>query len=604
MVSSLVSHCLFQSACTNAIPFADDPLALPSDPGPFPDEHHEIENEITGLFTAIYKLRSRQNTFSRICRLPPEILSQIFIFTTFTNVEIQLTLPLSLIRVTHVCRHFRAVALECPALWTEIYFPSTPWATEMLKRSKGADLILNFRKVGDRLLFDRTLGKIEPLKEALTQVHRIQDIELNAVATAELNLLFADGFQVEAPKLRSLSIKKFTNPYAITPIIEPRYTLPSKFLCDGAPQLQRLELVGCCLPWQDGIPNLFTSCLTTLVLSQSNGNLQQPTLPQLLDVLETLPLLQRLELEYTLPITPDDVKFLPRSGRVISLSRLQRFRLKGACLECASLINALSFPIEATIKVDCDPPKEWLGGCSALMDSLTKCRGSALKPKELTISGVSINPPSFRITMWDKVETVKTGKSLLPCSLDVDLKGNIDSTQSLKDVLHVLLSGMDLDGLQALEALATHWTKNMWGRYFGRLPQLSRIRLSETGAEELIAAMAPRLVTGTRSQVQSKMYFRALKSLTLDCVQFDEDDSYGLVVDKFIDTLMLRAEYGADLHELVITGAVKLIHEDVDLLKEVVALVEWDGVVDDGYDDEDYDDEYSDDYSDGYDYPY
>jgi len=219
--------------------------AVPTDPGPFPDEHHEMENEIAEHFTAIYKLKSRQNTFSRICRLPPEILSQIFIFTTFsTGSEIlsgqRTAMFLSWINITYVCRHFRAVALECPEMWTGIHFTSAAWATEMLKRSKGADLVLSFRQriLGDGVVYGQLIeqGSVEQLKEVLNQMHRVQDISLNAVTTAELEALF-HGLEVEAPRLRSLSIKSTSSlpPYSRFSFEEPRYTLPIKFLCGGLP---------------------------------------------------------------------------------------------------------------------------------------------------------------------------------------------------------------------------------------------------------------------------------------------------------------------------------------------------------------------------------
>lgn len=493
--------------------------------------------------------------------------------------------------------------MDCPELWTDIYFASVAWATEMLKRSRDTDLILNFRNAKHRTLYEREKEKIEPLRDALFQMHRIQDIDLNLVTTAELEILFAE-LEVEAPKLRSLSIKRTSYmpskgyPSSFT---KPQYIFSPKFLCGGAPRLQRLEIVGCCLPWQEGIPNLFSSQLTNLLLIDGDEAKQRPTLTQLLDILTTLPMLQRLELQYTLPSTQNNARSLPHSGRVISLLQLQHFGLKGACLDCVGLLNALSFPLTTTIKIECDPLREWLEGCSALIDSLSKCHGSTLRPQKLFLSHLNNRSTSFCVKMWDNFDpTIETETAHFPCSIQVDMSADPEFTGShpIENILPVFIDPLDLDSLQVLEVVRACWTESLWCRYFGELPQLSHIRLWNAGAEHLVGVMAPSQAIGTRIQVRSKMCFHSLKSLTLENVQF-RGRFNDLDVGKFVDALMLRAEYGAELHELVISDAIEILHKDVALFKEVVASVIWDGVVKDDpeyYDYEDYDHE---DYHDG-----
>lgn len=46
--------------------------------------------------------------------------------------------------VSHVCSHWRSVALSTPALWSDLPMHNPRWAMEMIKRSKGTSLIIDY----------------------------------------------------------------------------------------------------------------------------------------------------------------------------------------------------------------------------------------------------------------------------------------------------------------------------------------------------------------------------------------------------------------------------------------------------------------------------
>ncbi|KAI0284067.1 hypothetical protein BC826DRAFT_894091, partial [Russula brevipes] len=87
-------------------------------------------------------LLTHRNTLAPISILPPEVLARIF--------HLVAVLPwhklesLKWISVTHVCRHWRQVALDDSSLWARIsgWMPVAriTWVSEMLARARNAPL--------------------------------------------------------------------------------------------------------------------------------------------------------------------------------------------------------------------------------------------------------------------------------------------------------------------------------------------------------------------------------------------------------------------------------------------------------------------------------
>jgi len=103
----------------------------------------DLDEKLAILRRAEREILSCRNSLSRICSLPPEILS--FIFLHIVNDPTGNTLcgcchTTNWLNFSHVCRHWRDVSLSCPALWTKLTTRSLPFTEEMIKRSKRAPL--------------------------------------------------------------------------------------------------------------------------------------------------------------------------------------------------------------------------------------------------------------------------------------------------------------------------------------------------------------------------------------------------------------------------------------------------------------------------------
>jgi F-box-like len=113
----------------------------------------QIDARIAALEREIIALKAERNSISPIARLPPEILSRIFIAfahlgqeprsvasSSYYSATCVRTVQWSVL--TEVSQHWRDVALGCPQLWSRIGFHKSGWAQLMLERSKDAPLYI------------------------------------------------------------------------------------------------------------------------------------------------------------------------------------------------------------------------------------------------------------------------------------------------------------------------------------------------------------------------------------------------------------------------------------------------------------------------------
>ncbi|KAF8971186.1 hypothetical protein BDZ97DRAFT_1619311, partial [Flammula alnicola] len=96
----------------------------------------------------ILQLENKRNALSPASSVPPEVLCNIFALVKAENAgdlhpdgAFEFS-ALEWVRVTHVCKWWRDVALNASWLWTDIALASRRWADEMFARSKEAPLTI------------------------------------------------------------------------------------------------------------------------------------------------------------------------------------------------------------------------------------------------------------------------------------------------------------------------------------------------------------------------------------------------------------------------------------------------------------------------------
>ncbi|KAL6307275.1 hypothetical protein BKA93DRAFT_747691 [Sparassis latifolia] len=267
--------------------------------------------------------------------LPPEILAEIFL-EILAQAEQEEKLyyhggkTYSWIKVSHVCHHWRSVALECPRFWSRIVPTTCPeWVEELLSRSKKARL-----SVTVDLSTGHVSGKIDAFKLLIENLSRIQQLRLIASQSSLQNIVeFMTG---PAPALQTFIL---TQTGSHMPDL-PKTCYPAFPHHDETRRLQHLEIRGPISSTALILP-MFPCSLKHLHLNGGNAYLPS-CMSDVLKILETTPLLETLKLERV-------VSGALETDQVVDLPHLRSIRLVGYYMESACLLNYLSLSQDPNI---------------------------------------------------------------------------------------------------------------------------------------------------------------------------------------------------------------------------------------------------------------
>ena len=111
-----------------------------------------IEADIEHHSKLLVGLRRRRNSFVRLNRLPPELLTEIFLYCRDEDWDLPINSETAKCRatspcfrwifVTAVCNHWRQLALKTPRLWSDINLQYPKFATYSLQLAKQSPLCL------------------------------------------------------------------------------------------------------------------------------------------------------------------------------------------------------------------------------------------------------------------------------------------------------------------------------------------------------------------------------------------------------------------------------------------------------------------------------
>jgi hypothetical protein len=320
-------------------------------------------------------LFTRRNTLVPISLLPPEILSRVFHLLVAEERPLsgKRQLPVGWIRVTHVCRHWRQVAIDDLSLWAKIWGISkrTEWISEMLARAKNAPLDIELYDVNS-----------ETLLMILPRLHHTRQLRLKLYDYhSDTSDVIQEIFSSEVPALEHFELTAPYFPYS--PFTFP--DLGGNMLFKGqAPKLRTFTLS------EFIIPGLLVprGQLTRLKIAITREVVDLPgDLNELIDLLVNCPALEILALEYCLP---SQLIEFPH-GRTIHLPHLSHLCLRGTTSRIMNMLKMLKLPSSTMLHLHCnfelasihnDPQELLLTFISAQFQS----RPTSVEFKSLTVS--------------------------------------------------------------------------------------------------------------------------------------------------------------------------------------------------------------------------
>ncbi|KAF8868622.1 hypothetical protein BD779DRAFT_914769 [Infundibulicybe gibba] len=209
-------------------------------------EHTRRQECVLNSF--LVTVRQHRNLFTPVARLPPEILSQIFVF----NAQIRLEGWLEAAHTCSlVCKRWREIALDCAELWSQLNFENHYPPRRLAKIVERARSVpLSF--IGGSGV--KTWSRNERMALVVNNMHRFKSIDLRVPAgnNDDVDSLFKI-FNESTPMLEDLTVS--------TPCANSSFVLPQDFLGGCASNLRHIKLSTTVLvPWGSA---LFSN-LTTL----------------------------------------------------------------------------------------------------------------------------------------------------------------------------------------------------------------------------------------------------------------------------------------------------------------------------------------------------
>ncbi|KAH9950757.1 hypothetical protein B0H21DRAFT_686159 [Amylocystis lapponica] len=569
-----------------------DSPAVPTASSPDEEQRQYLEREINKHLHIFLVLRTQLNTLAPIARLPPELLSEIFLEHAIQCEAEHDKRPKNVyiayyawVRVTHVCRHWHDVATHCPRLWNRILVTRAQWAQPMLDRSKS--LPLSVKAVipdspperGWRYNWNtgrvRAERKMEAMQLILTALPRIRHFSINA--RKDLLEKMWPAVNGPAPLLRTLFISYVDEGRRWT---EDDVSIPTALLSDQLPDLQQVELRLCVFRWRK---ETFPATLRSLIITRPRGPL--PVTADMLSILENLPLLEHLALEHAIPIITEDFEFvgseLKSVEHIVPLPHLRVLCLTSLLMtDCAHLLHHLSFP-----------PSTML----ALHGGFESVEGAVVLASVLATKLAGAEPLRMLSVQRDGIHGALSTEGLCMlgsrtvCAFDapppppsLELAFSALANAHYVTVAETLCARLPLAHVAALQVatrrLAFPALPHAWLDAFAQIAGLARLRASAASADGLFAALCWR--TGDAADADAELFLPRLQTLELDSVWFGSEDrtkrEFAVELQR---CLAERRERGAPIRELVLTDCVNMNAEDVEPLKELVEVVRWDGSV-------------------------
>ncbi|KAG6810306.1 hypothetical protein H0H92_012483 [Tricholoma furcatifolium] len=173
-----------------------------------------IQEQIRTHSSIIRYYKNRQNALTRTCRIPSEVLACMFrqIACDAAAGADTNTYSIHWIKsISHICSHWREVALSTPTLWSTINVDHSPtWAFEMLRRSKDAPLALVTTR--QKLLAQHDSTELKSLE--------LSSVGIDVPNSGQAELQLPDRVITRSASLKHLTLRGYGINWGLSPAFE------------------------------------------------------------------------------------------------------------------------------------------------------------------------------------------------------------------------------------------------------------------------------------------------------------------------------------------------------------------------------------------------
>jgi hypothetical protein len=403
-----------------------------------------IDRKIKDTFCIIYTLRRERNAKSGINTLPPELLARIFCLAQTEGVDYLYWNRPSILRYyffTHVCSHWRQIAVSTPSLWSNITFIHKHWTYEMLARAKAVPLSISVGIVHQK----------ELIKAILACMGRIRDLRLS-VQSWKSDSCF-DSFFLSAPLLQTLDIASMdsSEPIIFSELIFNQH----------APQLTSVKLKNCLFQWSS-MAATFVNVEQLEILNVKAAHIAPQAMGEVFSALCAMPRLRLLSLAHALPSSVDPSIIC----QPVLISSLQSIRLEDSVKAVSAFMKRIVGSGLKKIGLVCDKAdaksQEDIECSLALAYFITAYstrEGNA--PQALTFVRPLLGDRQlvFGTSSKDTGNDSLAHLAIEPSNRDVYVVLPPLAEPVIEQIMHLVLHCLPLDGLTSL-TIGDAWSRN------------------------------------------------------------------------------------------------------------------------------------------------
>ncbi|TCD71673.1 hypothetical protein EIP91_005439 [Steccherinum ochraceum] len=526
-----------------------------------------LQVEVDEHVRAIASLRIRMNTVIPVARLPSEILSHIFtVYAAMMKNYYVYTQwhrgppHYNWIDVTHVCHHWREVALADPRLWADILvaYGQAERVEELLNRSKRANL---------RVKIDTSAYKWHPtLQRIAREADRIETLHVIYDDPEKLSV-FEEHLSSRLPVLRSLTLKCLY--HRQTRLLIPLATLATSCL-------QALDISVYCIDWASiALPQTLVSLQIEEVCR--NGLLESSAS----DIAYAIGKLQALEtfrLHSAIEWRPQADTVFPTPATTYVLPRIQSFTLEGSFLQNMLLFDHFTLPPSCRILLDfLDARIREHELTTILSRSLSvKLNAQTVDDDRRPITKLEVDPHHLRLYRTSNSFTISAEPDVLVIIRSSPLFQNDISFRKL-------LPHLPLGSVETLALFSMPYLPSAWPCTLQAVPNVQNLILGGTDLElyDVCDILGSGRAVLADSSPQANFLLPLLSHLSLRCIRFkdsDKDSDDFEAVETLQTIIRLRGEQGSKLGKMDVEQCFNMYEADIGRLREVVD-VDWDNYV-------------------------